>query len=176
MELQQSNLEQITVEKALKWLDAHLRPCRARKIDGKFKFEPGINFIGGNGDGRRTIHEKYFTLLYPGAKQQVVFGTGKNGYEKYFAKRFIADFYFPLQRLIVEIDGESHKARHRKIMDEIRSKFFRLEHGIKVIRFSNKQIEKLFIEKLQEAESNGCLWDLVKCFIGNLPLDYENVD
>ena len=53
---------------------------------------------------------------------------------------YIADFYCHAAKLVIEIDGVSHKTTDQKLFDEERT--FNLEiDGLKVIRFSNDQVE-----------------------------------
>ncbi len=58
---------------------------------------------------------------------------------------FIADFYIPALRLVVEIDGEYHNTPEIQERDAARTE--RLEvYGIKVIRFTNHQVLNNFIQ------------------------------
>ena len=52
---------------------------------------------------------------------------------------YIADFYCPSKRLVVELDGKYHSDVSRVESDEIRTKYLD-DKCIKVIRFSNKMI------------------------------------
>ena len=52
---------------------------------------------------------------------------------------YIADFYCPKARLVIEIDGDTHHQVSDKCYDEERSLFFE-RYKIKVIRFTNKSI------------------------------------
>ena len=52
---------------------------------------------------------------------------------------YIADFYCPKAKLIIEVDGDSHDKS--KQHDKIRTKFFN-KLGIKVLRFTNEEIKK----------------------------------
>ena len=52
---------------------------------------------------------------------------------------YIADFYCPSKKLIIEIDGPQHFKKENKEYDEIRSKFFE-GLNIKVLRFTNAEI------------------------------------
>jgi len=54
-------------------------------------------------------------------------------------QQFIADFYCHSLQLIIEADGEIHQKIENKISDEERDKALNAS-GIKVIRFSNKEI------------------------------------
>ena len=52
---------------------------------------------------------------------------------------FITDFYCAQERLVIEIDGDSHYAASAKAYDEKRTKFFE-SFGIRVIRFTNVEV------------------------------------
>ena len=52
---------------------------------------------------------------------------------------YIADFYFPQRKLVIEIDGGIHDDATVKEYDEIRQKAIEY-YGIKVIRFRNEDI------------------------------------
>jgi very-short-patch-repair endonuclease len=54
---------------------------------------------------------------------------------------YIADFYCHTARLVIEIDGPVHDSADAKSYDEERTFNLKLD-GLKVIRFSNEQIEK----------------------------------
>ena len=57
--------------------------------------------------------------------------------------QFIADFYCHEAKLIVEIDGSQHHTEEGRQNDEFRT--FILEgYGLKVIRFTNRQIDTNF--------------------------------
>lgn len=53
--------------------------------------------------------------------------------------RFIADFYCPAKKLIIELDGSQHL--DNKEYDEERTRYFE-SLGIKVIRFWNNEVNK----------------------------------
>ena len=52
---------------------------------------------------------------------------------------YIADFYCPAKKLVIEIDGPQHFKKDNKEYDKIRSNYFE-GLGIKVLRFTNKEI------------------------------------
>lgn len=58
---------------------------------------------------------------------------------------FIADFYCHVARLVVEVDGSQHYDEQGLAYDKERSAIF-AEYGVKVIRFSNLEIEQSFQE------------------------------
>ncbi len=76
---------------------------------------------------------------------------------------FIADFYCHKARLVVEVDGEIHKTREE--YDDGRTAEME-KFGIKVIRFSNKEIEEnieTVIEKIktivkERIENSSFIW------------------
>lgn len=54
-------------------------------------------------------------------------------------EQFILDFYCPEKKLCIELDGQIHK--YTKEYDITRTSYLE-EHGIRVIRFWNNQINK----------------------------------
>ncbi len=64
---------------------------------------------------------------------------------------FIADFYCPEHRLVVEVDGEIHTFTREN--DEARTQRF-LAYGYRLIRFKNQEVEaniESVLEKIQSA-------------------------
>ena len=56
---------------------------------------------------------------------------------------FIADFYCHRAKLVIEIDGLQHSTLQGKEKDEFRTEILN-EYGLKVIRFTNLQIDTNF--------------------------------
>lgn len=54
---------------------------------------------------------------------------------------YIADFYCPKVKLIIEVDGSQHYEKKGIKKDEIRSKYFE-NLGLKVLRFTNLDVLK----------------------------------
>lgn len=52
---------------------------------------------------------------------------------------YVADFYCPSQKLVIEIDGDSHFNKNAKQKDEARTDFLK-SLGLRVLRFTNKEI------------------------------------
>lgn len=52
---------------------------------------------------------------------------------------YIVDFYCPLKKLVIEIDGSEHFKKDNKKLDEIRTEYFK-GLDIKVLRFTNVDI------------------------------------
>jgi hypothetical protein len=124
-------------------------------------------FLGGNGDFRRTLHERIYALLFPRLERQVVFGTGKNGYDTYGTKRYVVDFYDPHNKIVYEIDGPNHKDKHHRTVDSIKRCFFYLKHQIEVVRLTNKEVEQELMRALEGFEKEGCLRDRVSELMEN---------
>jgi len=53
-------------------------------------------------------------------------------------KFFIADFYCPGLDLIIEIDGGVHE--QQQDYDQIRSEILEVQHKLRVVRFTNKEV------------------------------------
>jgi very-short-patch-repair endonuclease len=66
------------------------------------------------------------------------------------AGRFIFDFYCPSQKLVIEIDGDSHI--NRKVMDRVRDSEIG-SFGYRVIRFSADEIENNIESVIREIRS-----------------------
>ena len=90
-----------------------------------------------------TIHENMFASLFPMLERQVTFGTGKGGLEKWGTKKFTADFYDPENKVVYEIDGNSHDVFINQVNDRLKELFLE-DKGIKTVRIRNKRVEELF--------------------------------
>ena len=66
---------------------------------------------------------------------------------------YIADFYCHTERLIIEIDGSIHELEEIKSNDAIRQKDLE-DLGIKVLRFTTKEITHRLDSVLQKIEKN----------------------
>ncbi len=54
---------------------------------------------------------------------------------------WIADFWCPAKRLVVEVDGGSHRRKARRVKDWIRDKTLREKLGIRTLRFPVERID-----------------------------------
>ena len=52
---------------------------------------------------------------------------------------FIADFYCPHAKLVIELDGGYHQLPGQQVSDEERTRWLE-EHGYKVVRFTNEEV------------------------------------
>ena len=57
--------------------------------------------------------------------------------------RYIADFYSPQAKLVIELDGSGHFSEEGELYDQERTAFLET-YGLKVIRFSNLEIHRNF--------------------------------
>ena len=57
--------------------------------------------------------------------------------------QYIVDFYCPKAGLILELDGGGHYTEEARVKDDDRTKNLE-QFGFKVIRFSNKEVDKEF--------------------------------
>lgn len=76
---------------------------------------------------------------------------GVKFYRQFGIKNFIVDFYCPMYRLAIEVDGDSHLGRFEEDYErqmKIESMF------IKVVRFSNENVVNQLDEVLRMIELN----------------------
>ena len=64
-------------------------------------------------------------------------------YKQRIIDNFIADFYCHSARLIIELDGSQHYTNQGKANDKARTEILE-RYGIRVLRFSNKDIDEKF--------------------------------
>ena len=64
-------------------------------------------------------------------------------YKQRIIDNYIADFYCHKARLVIELDGSQHYTPEGRSYDELRTEVIE-KHGIKVIRFSNLDIDNSF--------------------------------
>lgn len=64
-------------------------------------------------------------------------------YKQRIIDNFIADFYCHKARLVIELDGSQHYTHEGKSYDEARTEIIN-QYGIKVIRYSNLDIDEKF--------------------------------
>ena len=73
---------------------------------------------------------------------------------QHFIHHFILDFYCHEHQLAVEIDGDSHAEPAQLRYDQARTEWL-AEHGIRVIRFTNREVEHNLAGVLAEI-GRGC--------------------
>jgi len=64
---------------------------------------------------------------------------------------YIVDFYCAKAKLVIEIDGDTHILEGADKYDENRTKIFE-SYGLKVVRFTNLEIEIKFEEVCEEID------------------------
>jgi very-short-patch-repair endonuclease len=68
---------------------------------------------------------------------------------------YIADFYCPQEKLVIELDGDSHFISDTAIVYDLKRTEFFESLGIKVLRFNNREIAK---------NLGGVLMEVVRSF------------
>ena len=61
-------------------------------------------------------------------------------YRQRVIEHFIVDFYCPLARLVIELDGSQHYTEQGKCYDAERSAVIE-KYGVQVLRFSNREVD-----------------------------------
>lgn len=74
-------------------------------------------------------------------------------YKQRIIDSFIADFYCASARLVIEIDGSQHNTEEGQAYDAERTKCLE-KYGLKVIRFSNREIDREFQDVCAEIDRN----------------------
>jgi very-short-patch-repair endonuclease len=64
---------------------------------------------------------------------------GKKFRRQHSVGYYILDFYYPEERLAIEIDGESHEKNESKLYDKSRTEFLD-SMRIRVLRFKNEEV------------------------------------
>ena len=65
-------------------------------------------------------------------------------YKQRIIDNFIADFYCPKAKLIIELDGEQHHSERKTEYDKYRTEILN-KYNIEVLRFDNPEIKSDFI-------------------------------
>jgi cyclase len=99
--------------------------------------------------GRETNTEK---MLWSALKQKKL---GMRFRRQHPIGSYIVDFYCHKAQLVIEIDGEYHLNEDQILSDRARSNEFE-ETGLKVIRFSNHEIESDLQEVLEIIKGHLC--------------------
>ena len=148
-------MNEVTIYPYLKF-ESEREESLFRKIifdaDGGFLSLASELFFGGDKLPKfeYTKHENVFAQMYPGLERQVTFGTGKGGLEKWHSKKFTCDFFDRENRIIYEIDGDSHKSEYQMMKDKFRDCFFYLEKNIKTVRVTNREVEEMLLERIRK--------------------------
>ena len=74
-------------------------------------------------------------------------------YKQRIIDSFIADFYCASARLVIEVDGSQHYTEEGQAYDAGRTKCLE-KYGLKVIRFSNGEIDREFSDVCTEIDRN----------------------
>lgn len=74
-------------------------------------------------------------------------------YRQRIIDRFIVDFYCHAAKLVIEIDGKQHYTEQGIAYDAERTQVLQ-EYGLKVLRYTNQQLEYNFQEVCWDIEKN----------------------
>ena len=74
-------------------------------------------------------------------------------YKQRIIDSFIADFYCASAKLVIEVDGSQHYTEEGQAYDADRTKCLE-KYGLKVIRFSNREIDREFSNVCTEIDRN----------------------
>ncbi|WP_304281405.1 endonuclease domain-containing protein [Phascolarctobacterium succinatutens] len=74
-------------------------------------------------------------------------------YRQRIIDRFIVDFYCHAAKLVIEIDGKQHYTEQGIAYDAERTQVLQ-EYGLKVLRYTNQQLEYNFQEVCWDIERN----------------------
>ena len=74
-------------------------------------------------------------------------------YKQRIIDSFIADFYCASARLVIEVDGSQHYTEDGMAYDTARTKCLE-KYDLKVIRFSNREIDRKFQAVCNEIDKN----------------------
>ncbi len=74
-------------------------------------------------------------------------------YKQRIIDSFIADFYCASARIVIEVDGSQHYTEEGQAYDAERTKCLE-KYGLKVIRFSNREIDREFQNVCAEIDKN----------------------
>lgn len=78
---------------------------------------------------------------------------GRKFRRQHSIENYIADFYCPEERLVVELDGQVHFNESTQEYDRKRTEVLNAL-GIKVIRFENRMVFEYLSQVLQEIKDN----------------------
>jgi len=96
---------------------------------------------------RETVEE---VIIWEYLRNKTMLGI--KFYRQFSIQYYIADFYSPRLKMVIEVDGDSHQSEYGIEYDEVRTDILN-SLNIKVLRFSNKDvhdsIEKV-IEKIKQ--------------------------
>ena len=70
-------------------------------------------------------------------------------YRQRVINNYIADFYCPRAKIVIELDGKQHYYDENAEYDSERTEIIN-QYGVKVIRFSNAEIENCFPEVISK--------------------------
>jgi len=107
--------------------------------------EKDYNYTGYNPDLKRNARMLRKNMTW--YERKLWFSFLKDFKLKFYRQRvinaYIADFYCPKAKLIIELDGEQHNDYDESQKDDIRTEVLQT-YGLKILRFSNYEIKNRF--------------------------------
>ena len=76
-----------------------------------------------------------------------------NVYRQKVIGQYIVDFYIASEKIVIEVDGSQHYNEEEIEKDKIRDSYLS-QYGIKVLRYSNYDINTSFIEVCEDILNN----------------------
>lgn len=104
--------------------------------DGMWKGAPSSSFL--KAQSLRNSETKAEKILWENLRRNQL--KGHKFRRQHPISLFIADFYCHQLKLIIEVDGEYHNAPEQIKIDDERTQVLQ-DNGIKIIRFTNCEIE-----------------------------------
>ena len=115
-------------------------------VEGKNTIQPIMKYKSAESDSEKLTTLRRELRNHSTAAEATLWKFLKNsqvgGYKfrrQHSIGPFVLDFYCPLLRLGIELDGEVHHAPMVDVKDELRTKFLN-EQGITVLRFENEVV------------------------------------
>lgn len=93
---------------------------------------------------------EYEKILWEHLKNK---NLGEKFRRQHSVENYILDFYCPNKRLCIELDGAHHFTAEGQENDKTRDELLQL-HNIKVLRFSNSELEKDFRKVIDAIKQN----------------------
>ena len=102
----------------------------------------------------RKNQTKYEKIMWSYLRNRQFLGL--KFYRQYGIGFYIADFYCPEKKLVIELDGPQHSYKNNRMNDKVRDKQMNILN-IKVLRFKNSEIEndiKSVLSKIKKVCEN----------------------
>ena len=120
---------------------------------GDFEYDAMIKYDASNLKNARENRKQRHATRQEGVLWHVYLKKAKvHFYRQYRVGRYILDFYCPRKNLAIELDGGQHYENEAIAYDAVRTAFLN-ENGIKVIRFTNEEIDQRLVNVIAVIEA-----------------------